>query len=73
MKRKIQEKDSNLQTLQREVISMTSYREEIETRKQNMVSTEVQSEPAMELLEQHKNELESRLKQVKQDIAVVLD
>ena len=38
-----------------------------------MVSLGTMTDPAMELLEQHKHQLETRLGQVKQDVSAVLD
>jgi len=38
-----------------------------------MVTVSVETEPAMELLEQHKKMLETKLDHVKNDIASVLD
>ena len=42
-------------------------------RKSSMVSVEMMTDPAMELLENHKTVLESKLCQVKNDVSSVLD
>ena len=46
---------------------------EAERRRQGMPAVETQTEPAMELLEEHRDMLEEKLGQVKNDVAAVLD
>lgn len=72
-KRKLQEKENVLKNLQEELIAATSYREEQESQRLNRKDIGVVTEPAMELLEQHKQVLEKRLGSVKHDITSVLD
>ena len=72
-KRKLKIKESQLMNLQQSLMAATSYREEIESRRQAMVTVSIETEPAMELLEQHKKMLETKLDHVKNDIASVLD
>ena len=45
----------------------------MEARRAAMVSSCTMTEPALELLEQHKDALEVKLGQVKQDVMAVLD
>ena len=72
-KRKLQEKENTLSSLRRDLVDAATYREEFESRRNQMVSTQIQTDPAMELLEQHKEMLENKLSQVKQDVNTVLD
>ena len=51
--------------MQQELVTATTYRDEIESRKFAMVSVSMMTDPAMELLEKHKFALESKLGQVK--------
>ena len=60
-KRKLQEKERALKTLQQELVTATTYRDETENRKATMVSIAIMTDPAMELLEKHKSALESKL------------
>ena len=60
-KRKLQEKERVLKTLQQELVTATTYRDETENRKATMVSIAIMTDPAMELLEKHKSALESKL------------
>lgn len=62
-----------LKTLQQELVTATTYRDETENRKAAMVSVAIMTDPALELLEKHKSALESKLGQVKQDVSAVLD
>lgn len=72
-KRKLQEKERALKTMQQELVTATTYRDETENRRSSMVSVSIMTDPAMELLEKHKSVLESKLGQVKQDVTAVLD
>ena len=60
-KRKLQEKERVLKTMQQELVTATTYRDETENRKATMVSIAIMTDPAMELLEKHKSALESKL------------
>ena len=59
--------------MQQDLVTATTYRDEYETRKAAMVSVSIMTDPTLELLEQHKSALESKLGQVKQDVSAVLD
>lgn len=59
--------------MQKELNEVTSKCIDDETRKQTAISVEVQTDPALELLEQHKTMLEKKLEQVKRDVSAVLD
>ena len=72
-KKKLVEKEKVLKNLQGDLVAATTYREDIQSRYQNMVSVGSMTDPVMELLEQHKSALETKLGQVKNDVTAVLD
>ena len=72
-KRKLQEKENTLGSLRNALNDATTYRDEIESRRLHNPAVACQTEPALELLEQHKEMLEEKLSQVKQDVNAVLD
>jgi len=72
-KRKLLDKEGQVKSLQQEVNDASAYLAKLERTKQDVKSEACQTQPAMELLEQHKAVLEEKLMAVKCDINAVLD